>query len=146
VNLTENHVAVLTALRAATVLKREPKTLTPDGYERWHSLSELADEGRFDLSPFDATLAALSSAARGLYKQKLLTVRTVHTVVRYALTHEGFRALAAHEAEAGLSDVAAARMELEQAREDVKQARRRERAAEERLLDAQAARAARSRP
>ena len=127
-SLTEHHVAVLTALRGASVLKREPGTLTPDGYEHWWSLAELAAEGRLEVTP------ALCSAARGLYKQKLLAVRTVATVTRYALTHNGYLALAGHEAAEGTADYAAVMLELDQAREDARQAQDRVAGAEAKLL------------
>lgn len=127
-NLTENHLRVLTALRGASVLKREAKTLTPDGLSRWWSLSELAIEGRLEVTP------ALSAAARGLYKQKLLAVRTAYTVTRYALTHDGYLALAEHEAAEGTADYATAVMELDQAEEDARQAQERVTHAEAKLL------------
>jgi hypothetical protein len=146
VNLTEHHVAILTALRGASVLRREPKTLTPDGHEHWWTMLELADEARFDFAVHDATLARLSSAARGLYKHHLVAVRTIQAVTRWSITGDGLLALAEYEAAAGLSDEAAAKMDVDQAQEDIRQARARLRAAEERLADAQAARAARSRP
>lgn len=127
-NLTENHVRVLAALRGASVLKREPGTLTPDGYEHWWSLPELAQQGRLEVTP------ELCSAARGLYKNKLLAVRTVQTVTRYALTHNGYLALAQHEAGEGTADMAAAVMELDQAEEDARRAQERVTRAEAELL------------
>jgi hypothetical protein len=142
VNLTGLHVAVLTALRGATVLQREPKTLTPDGHEHWWTLAELADEARFEDWAYRQT--ALSSATRGLYKHHLVAVRTIQTVTRWSITGEGLLALAEYEAAAGLSDVVAAEMDVDQAQEDIRQARTRLRAAEERLVDAQEALAARS--
>lgn len=132
-NLTENHVRVLAALRGASVLKREPKTLTPEGYEHWWSLSELATEGRLEVTP------DLCSAARGLYKNKLVAIRTIATVTRYKLTHNGYLALAQHEAAEETAGIAAAVMELEQAQEDARQAQARLLAAEQHLVDAQAA-------
>jgi hypothetical protein len=132
-NLSENHYRVLGALRSATVLKREPRVLTPEGYQRWWSLTELANQGRL---PHEM-LAELSSAARGLYKNRLVQMRTTLTVTRYAVTPEGLLALAAHEAETGNAGVIAAAMDLDQAEEDERQA--------ERALAAAVARAAEAR-
>lgn len=127
-NLTESHVRVLAALRGASVLKREPGTLTPDGYEHWWSLPELAQQGRLEVTP------ELCSAARGLYKNKLVAVRTIQGVTRYSLTHNGYLALAGREAAEGTADVAAAVMMLDQAREDASLALERVVAAEAELL------------
>lgn len=139
-NLNAGHVAVLTALRAATVLKREPGTLTPDGHRHWFTLAELANEGRFDFPVTDAELAQLSRTARGLYKLRLVASRTNFTHVSYRITEAGLLALAAYEADRGLSAVAAAELDLEQAIEDEKQARKRIRQATDRLAVAHAER------
>jgi len=136
VNLSADHIRVLGALRAAAVLRREPKTLTPDGHEHWWALAELRDDGRFDSAVTDAALARLSSVARGLRKSGLVAGRTTFTVTRYAITGEGLLALASWEAEHGLSEVAAAERDIDQAHEDERQARVRARAAEGRLAAA----------
>jgi hypothetical protein len=135
VNLTENHVRVLTALRGASLLRREPKVLTPDGHEHWWTLSELAGEGRLDDHGAYGP-AELSSAARGLYKRHLVARRTIATVTRWAVTGDGLLALASYEAERGLSEVSAAQMDLDQACEDERQARAAVRAARERKAEA----------
>lgn len=132
-NLSADHIRVLSALRAASVLRREPGTLTPDGHERWWKLAELADDGRFDSAVTDAALARLSAVARGLRKHSLVASRTTFTVTRYSITGEGLLALAGYEAEHGLAAVAAAELDIDQAREDERQARARARAAEGRL-------------
>jgi hypothetical protein len=126
-NLSDDHIRILSALRAATVLRRAPGTLTPDGHEHWWKLGELEMEGRLDIGPHT------NAAARGLRKHGLVAGRTSFTVTRYAITGEGLLALAGYEAEHGRSDVAAAEMDLDQAREDGRQARARERAAADRL-------------
>jgi hypothetical protein len=115
--LTGDQYRVLAALRGATVLQREPGTLTPDGHEHWHSLLELAAEGRLV-----ADLAALS-AARGLYKRHLAAMRTQQGKTRFCLTEEGFLALAGFEAGHGLTEEAAAQADLDQAQENEHRAR-----------------------
>lgn len=125
-----DHVRILSALRAATALRREPGTLTPDGHEHWWKLGELEMENRLDIGPHT------SAAARGLRKLGLVTGRTNFSVTRYAITGEGLLALAGYEAEHGLAGVAAAELDIDQAREDERQARARARAAEGRLAAA----------
>ena len=128
-NLSADHIRILSALRAATVLRREPGTLTPDGHEHWWTLIELIQEGRLA----DPAPPTMSRAARGLRKHGLVASRTTFTVTRYSITGEGLLALAERESAAGLSDVVAAEMDLDQAYEDERQARARARAAEGRL-------------
>jgi hypothetical protein len=113
--LTPDGARVLSALRAATLLRREPKVLSPDGYEHWWSLARLADSGW--LAP-DADQAALSRAARGLYKKHLVQIRTIFTVTSWRITEAGLLALAAMEARAGISGYVAAELELNQAVHD----------------------------
>jgi hypothetical protein len=127
-NLTEEQYQVLKALRGASQLRRDPGPANPDGRRPLWSLTELIQEGRLaDL--------ALSRTARGLYKLHLVTARTMYTRVRYAITEAGLMALAVHESGLGLGGVAAAELDLEQAREDVRQATLRSTAAERRLED-----------
>jgi hypothetical protein len=131
-SITPQGALVLAALRSASVLRREPKTLTPDGHEHWWSLLELADQGYLGAAT-DMDLAALSSTARGLYKKHLVAMRTQMTVTRFCLTGEGYLAVTAVEAAAGISGVVNASLEMDQAIEDSAQARRREQAARTRL-------------
>jgi hypothetical protein len=132
-NLNEDHLRVLTALRGATVLRREPKTLTPDGHEHWWTLTELIQQGRLT-----GTLASeMSRAVRALRKADLVAGRTQFGTTRYAITPEGLLALAAADAAVGRSEEASAEMELDQAREDVRQARVHLDQAVERLADLQ---------
>lgn len=129
--INEHHYRVLAALRAATVLKREPGTLTPDGHHRMHSLADLMTAGLL----FDQDAHA-HAAAEGLRKNGLVTRRTYFSKPYYAITSEALVLLAGLEAHAGMSDVIAAELDMAQAQEDIRQARKREREAEERLIDA----------
>lgn len=115
-SITPAQLQVLTALRAAEALRREPKTLTPDGHEKWRTLEELEEEGRLVVTP------RASAAARTLRKQGLVAGRTQFTVTRYSLTGGGGALLARLEKEAGASDLAAAEMALEQAEKDERDA------------------------
>jgi len=120
--ITTTGLAVLTALRAASVLTREPGTLTPDGHRKFFTIAELEEEGRLD-GIEDVT--GLSRAARGLYKNGYVAVRTQFTVTRWAITAEGLLALAGVEAEAGVSEAVALLLDLDQALYDLDRARRR---------------------
>jgi hypothetical protein len=132
--ITPQGALVLAALRSASVLRREPKTLTPDGHEHWWSLTELADQGYLDLRPQQVErLGELSRAARGLCKKHLAASRTQMTVTRFRLTGEGYLAVAEVEAAAGIAGVVSAALDLAQATEDARQAARRELAAFDRL-------------
>ena len=120
--VTTTGLAVLAALRAATVLTREPGTLTPDGHRQFFTFDELEAEGRLD--GIEDT-AGLSRAARGLYKHRYVAVRTHFTVTRWAITPEGLLALAEIEAEAGVSEAVALQLEYQQALYDYERAQQR---------------------
>lgn len=130
-NLTPEQYQLLKALRGASLLRRDPGPANPDGRRQLWSLIELIQDGRVT----DPAPPALSRTARGLYKQHRLAVKTIQGRVRYAITEAGLLALAIYEAFEGLSGVAAAELDLEQAREDVAQATRRSTKAERRLED-----------
>lgn len=123
-HLNAHHVAVLTALRDATALRREPKTLTPDGHERWFSLRQLQNEDRLI-----GALAMFDPPARTLYKRNLAARRTIQGTVLYALTEQGAALLAGLEERAGITALVAADLETAQARTDIRLAKRREAAA-----------------
>jgi len=120
--ITTTGLAVLAALRAASVLTREPGTLTPDGHRKFFTIAELEEEGRLDGI---ADTAGLSRAARGLYKHGYVVVRTQFTVTRWAVTPEGLLALAEIEARAGVSEAVALQLEWQQALYDLGRAQRR---------------------
>jgi hypothetical protein len=120
-HLNEHHIILLTALRDATALRREPKTLTPDGHEHWFSLRQLRDEGRLGGFP----TGALDPPARTLYKRQLAARKTLHGTVLYAVTDQGITLLAELEERAGITETAALDREIEQARLDIELARAR---------------------
>jgi hypothetical protein len=132
-NLNEDHLRVLTALRGATVLRREPKTLTPDGHEKWWSLMELIHEGRLT----NPNPPAMPRAARALRKNRLVSGRTQYGTTRYAITPDGLLALASYEAGHGLAEAASALLDLDQAREDEARARDAWQAAQARTREAE---------
>jgi hypothetical protein len=132
--VTPNGLRVLAALRAASVLRREPGPLTPDGYEHWFTLGQLAEHHRLDVAGAGG-LAPLSSAVRGLYKKHLVAMRTQFTVTRFRITEAGALALAEAEAKAGVADLAAAELDLAQAEEDIRQAQKRREQALARLRE-----------
>jgi hypothetical protein len=137
-NLTPNHYRVLEALRSSTVMQREPTIPCPSGQRRWFTLEELADDGTLAGNPLGvgpANLAALASAARGLYRQHLAARHTQFTVTRYAITDEGYLALAALEADAGVADRVSAQLDLDQAEEDMRRAQARAAEAREKLRE-----------
>lgn len=125
--INENHYRVLAALRAATVLRREPGTLTPDGHHRMHSLEELATAGLLILD------AHVHAAAEGLRKNGLVTRRTYFSKSYYAITSEALLLIARLEAAVGLADIVSAELDIAQAREDAYQAEQREKGALMRL-------------
>lgn len=129
---------VLTALRGATVLTRVPGVTTPDGHEHWFTLGQLVLEGRIGRNSMYA------SAAKALRRLKLVDGRTHHTVTYYSVNPAGLLALAAWETEQDWSAVAAAQLDVEQARYDVEQATARSTAAERALEAAYAARTQRA--
>jgi hypothetical protein len=137
VNLTTDQYRVLAALRGATVLRREPKPLTPDGTERWWSLDELALEDRLGTGAITGLLPEALRAAKWLRARELVRRRRQFAVTRYSLTLAGIRALTAHEEAHGLTEIAAAELELRQAREDHWQAWKRIDAAQARLSELQ---------
>ena len=129
-NLNEHHYRVLAALRAATVLRREPGPVTPDGYERFHLLESLATAGLLTLD------AHAEAAAEGLRKNRLVVRRVIHTRRYFMITSDALVLLARLEAAAGMSDVISAELDMAQAREDAYQAREREKDALRRLAEA----------
>jgi len=130
-NLSDYHISLLAALRGASVLTREPGPATPDGHERWFSLAQLQVEGR--INEGGAMGGIMEITATQLWRARLVTRKTMHTVPYYSVTAEGLLALAAHEAGEGLSEIAACQMEVEQARYDVQAATRRSTRAERAL-------------
>jgi hypothetical protein len=124
-HLNQYHVAVLTALRNAAALRREPKILTPDGREQWFSLRELSEEGQLAGLP----VGVLEPAARTLRKRGLIAGRTLSGILRYAVDEPGSMVLAALEERAGITGLVAADLAVAQARMDARLARRREAAA-----------------
>jgi hypothetical protein len=136
-SITSDQLKILVALRDAAALRREPGPITPDGHEQWFTLSELVGEGR--LTGGIGAFATLSAAARSLRKQGLVAGRVQHTVTWYSLTGAGGSMLARLEAEAGVTDLAAAERALEQAEKDEQAAIDRCHAARAALYDARAA-------
>ena len=129
-NLNEHHYRVLAALRAATVLRHEPGTLTPDGHHHMHTLESLATAG---LLSFDAHAIA---AAEGLRRNRLVVRRIIQSRAYFCIVSEAMVALAALEIEAGITEIVAAELDMAQAREDALQARDREAEAQGRLMRA----------
>jgi hypothetical protein len=138
-SITSDQLKILVALRDAAALRREPGPITPDGHEKWFRLSELVQEGRLPHDDDGFASPALCAAARSLRKQGLVAGRVQHTVTWYSLTGAGGSMLARLEAEAGVTDLAAAERALEQAEKDEQAAIDRCHAARAALYDARAA-------
>jgi hypothetical protein len=118
-SITPDQLKVMVALRDAAALRREPKTLTPDGHEQWFRLSELVQEGRLPHDDDGFASPALCAAARSLRKQGLVAGRVQHTVTWYSLTGGGGALLSRLEAEAGVTELVAAELALEQSEADM---------------------------
>jgi hypothetical protein len=117
--LSKDQIAILQALRAATHVKRAPSVLKPDGREDWHTLTWLAEGEFLAIPPGDlARRADLSAAARGLYRQRLVAQRTMHTVVYLAILDSGRDVLRDLEARAGVTEAVRAQLAALQAEED----------------------------
>jgi hypothetical protein len=134
-SITSDQLKIMVALRDAAALRREPGPITPDGHEKWFRLSELVQEGRLPHDDDGYASPALCSAARSLRKQGLVAGRVQHTVTWYSLTGGGGAMLARLEADAGVTELTAAELALEQAESDMN-------AATDRYHAARAARAA----
>jgi hypothetical protein len=132
VDLNSHQIRVLTALRGASVLTREPGTLTPDGHQRWFSIRNLTDEGRLT----EAGDPYAAEAAEQLRRGGLAARKTYYSHPYYSVTEAGLLALAAYEAEIGMSEIAACQLAVEQTRYDIARASRENTAAERALEDA----------
>lgn len=130
-DINQYQYIVLAALRDAAALRREPKTLTPDGHENWFTLERLAAEGRL----YGLPAGVFDAAVRSLRRRNLIVGRTLHTRVNMSITSHGFVLLLRVEAAAGITALLAADREVDQAREDVRQAKRREAASLARMAE-----------
>jgi hypothetical protein len=118
-NSASDHLKILVALRDASALRREPGPLTPDGHERWFTLTQLISEGRL----VDACPPTLSAPARSLRKHTPYVVgKTLYTRVYYSITDAGREYLEGLERTAGVTALTAAELALEQAETDMHQA------------------------
>jgi hypothetical protein len=138
-SITPDQLKIMVALRDASALRREPGPITPDGHEKWFRLSELVQEGRLPHDDDGFASPALCAAARSLRKQGLIAGRVQHTVTWYSLTGGGGAMLARLEADAGVTELTAAELALEQAESDMNAATDRYHAAREGLHAARAA-------
>jgi exonuclease VII small subunit len=121
-NITADHIRILTALRDASALRREPTAAVPDGHRKMFTLVDLAQEGRL-ASVNGFTSDGLCAAARSLRKHTFYVAgRTMHTVTSYGITDEGRAYLASLEKAAGVTDLVAAELALEQAELALEQA------------------------
>jgi len=132
VNLNSHHLRVLTALRGATVLTREPGTLTPDGHHKWHSVEDLLAEHRLTTAGDPYAAEALEQLRRG----GLVARKTYYSHPFYLITEAGSLALAGYEAGIGMSEIAACQLAVEQTRYDIQRATRANTAAERALEEA----------
>ena len=136
--MTEEGVRLLSALRAASALKREPGTLTPTGHRQWFSLAELATEKRLRMDG-GVACAVYEREARHLERTGLIKHRTQFTVTRYTLTSEGALELLRLDRAAGVSEIISCAMDLAQARYDVALAARNLRGAQHAMTHARVA-------
>jgi hypothetical protein len=123
--MTKEALRLLAALRAASALKRVPRTLTPTGHEQWFTLSQLASEKRLPV-PAQTTewLALYEREARHLERAGLIKHRTIYGRTRYMLTSEGATELLRLDTASGVSELVSAAMDYAQARYDVTVAER----------------------
>jgi hypothetical protein len=128
-DINQYQYIVLAALRDAAMIRREPKTLTPDGHESWFTLERLASEDRL----YGLPAGVFEVAVRSLRRRNLVVGRTLHTRVNMSVTRDGLDLVFAVEAAAGVTALLAADREVNQARENTRQAKRREAAALERV-------------
>lgn len=119
--MTEEGVRLLAALRAASALKRVPRTLTPTGHEKWFTLTQLAAEKRL---PPGAELAVYEREARHLERAELIKHRTLSGRTYWMLTSHGAIELVRLDQAAGVSELVCAAMDYAQARYDVTVAER----------------------
>jgi hypothetical protein len=116
-NITDDHLKILVALRDASALRCAPTPGAPDGHQRMFSTGQLEIEGRLNIGP------RTNAAARSLRKHTpYVAGRTLHTVTFYGITDEGRAYLAALEREAGADGLVAAELALEQAEADMRAA------------------------
>lgn len=146
--LSEAAIIVLAALRDASARRREPTAAHPDGHHTMFTVTDLVSDA-LALARWDGEassyrdLAGLDKAARGLAKRGLAARRTIYTRVYYGLTTEGLALLDKIEAEAGVTDLAAAVHERDEATAALAEAERRVREAQEALRQARKASGAR---
>jgi hypothetical protein len=116
-NITADHIRILTALRDASARRREPTAAVPDGHRKMFSIGQLESEGRLSIGPYT------NAAARSLRKHTpYVAGRTMHTVTSYGITDEGRAYLASLEKSAGVTDLVAAELALEQVEADMRAA------------------------
>lgn len=120
-SITPDQLKIMIALRDASALRREPRPLTPDGHEKWFTLTQMISEGRL-IGPDGFTPPGLSAAARSLRRLGLVAGRVQHTVTWWSLTGGGGAMLARMEADAGVTGLVAAELALEQAQADIEAA------------------------